>query len=161
MSSLGRYLPLSRIVMIVAVAALVMGIVFVVQGVSKAEWMKDAMRLEKVTLGLDEAAVADGELIDSAGEAQHAGDTIREHRRGIASTYDELLAGGRYDPTNPEHLSYAQALNMENYLYLAVLGFGVTDMVIAAGAFMIFTGIGLGVTSMALRRQARKTTQLA
>ena len=156
MAYLSRYLPLSRIVMIVAVAALVMGIVFVVQGVTKAEWMKDAMRVEQVTVGLDESAVAAGDVVDSAKEAQAAGDEIREHRRGIAPTYGDLLGGGRFDAGNTTHLSYAQALNMENYLYLAVLGFGVTEMVIAAGAFMIMTGVGLGATSIALRRARQK-----
>jgi len=152
MAHIGRYLPLTRIIMIMAVAALVIGVVFVVQGVTKAEWMKDAMRSEVVTVGIDEGLAAEGDVVDSAREAQIAGDTIREHRRGIAPTYSDLLGDGRYDPTNPEHLSYAQALNMENYLYLAVLGFGVTDMVMAAGAFMILTGIGLGATSIAIRR---------
>ena len=151
MAHLSRYMPLSRIVMIMAVVTLVIGIVFIVQGVTKAEWMKDAMRVEQVTLGIEESAVAKGDVVDSASEAQRAGDTIREHRRGIAPTYDDLLGGGRFDPTNPEHLSYAQALNMENYLYLAVLGFGVTEMVIASGGFMIATGIALGATSVALR----------
>jgi hypothetical protein len=152
MARIRKYMPLSRIVLIMAVVALVMGIVFIVQGVTKADWMRDAMRLEQVTLGFDEAAVARGELVDSAGEAQHAADTIREHRRGIASTYDELLAGGRFDAGNETHLTYAQALNMENYLYLAVLGFGLTDVVIASGAFMVTTGIALGATWMALRK---------
>jgi len=152
MASLRRYLPLSRIVMIVAVAALVMGVVFIVQGVTKANWMSDAMRLEQVTVGIDETAVAAGDVVDSAKESQAAGDTIREHRRGIAPTYGDLLGEGRYDPLNPQHLSYAQALNMENYLYLGVLGFGVTDMAIASGSFMILAGIGLGATSLALRR---------
>jgi len=138
--------------MIMAVVALVIGIVFLVQGVTKADWMKDAMRIEQITLGIEQSAAAKGEVVDSASEAQHAGDTIREHRQGIAPTYEELLGGGRFDPTNPEHLSYAQALNMENYLYLAVLGFGVTDMVIASGGFMIATGIALAATSVALRR---------
>ncbi|MCJ7523354.1 MAG: hypothetical protein MUP21_14215 [Dehalococcoidia bacterium] len=152
MNIVKRYLPLSRIVMILAVSALVIGTVFVVQGVTKAEWMKDAMRLEVVTVGIDENLAANGDVVDSGKEAQIAGDTIREHRRSIAPTYGDLLGEGRYDPTNPQHLSYAQALNMENYLYLAVLGFGVTDIVIAAGAFMIITGIALGATSLALSR---------
>jgi len=44
---------------------------------------------------------------------------------------------------------------MENYLYLAVLGFGVTDMVIASGTFMVVMGIGLGTTSIVLRRRTK------
>jgi len=142
------------VVILMAFIALVMGTVFVVQGVTKANWMKDAMRLENITLGLDETAIAKGEVVDSANEAQAAADMIREHRRGIAPTYDDLLAGGRFDPANPQHLSYAQALNMENYLYLAVIGFGFADMVIASGASMIAIGIALGATAIALR--ARK-----
>ncbi|UCC59512.1 MAG: hypothetical protein JSV02_07080 [Dehalococcoidia bacterium] len=152
MGYIKQYMPLSRIVMIMAVAVLVMGSVFIYQGVTKADWMRDAMRLEQVTVGLSDEAIANGNVVDTASEAQAAGDTIREHRRGIAETYNELLGEGRYDPTNPEHLTYAQALNMENYLYLGVLGFGVTDIAIAAGVFMILTGVALGATSIALRK---------
>jgi hypothetical protein len=61
------------------------------------------------------------------------------------------LAGGRYDPTNPAHLSYAQAINMENYLYLGVLAFGLTDVVLGSGVVMILTGVALGGIGVALR----------
>jgi hypothetical protein len=153
MTRIRQYSPISMIVLIVAVIAVVMGIFFIVQGVTKADWMKEAMRQEQITLGLDETAVANGELVDSAGEAQAAGDMIREHRRSIAPTYDELLRGGSYNASNPEQLTYAQALNMENYLYLGVLGFGVTDMVMASGAFMFATGIAFSAIAIALRRK--------
>lgn len=150
MSVVTKYLWI--VVLGLSVAAFALGVMFIVQGVTKADWMEDAMRIEQVTLGLDETAVANGELVDSAEEAQAAGDVVREHRRGIASTYDELLGEGRFDPTNPEHLSYAQALNMENYLYLAVLGFGVTQMLIGSGVFMLVTAAALGGTGLVLRR---------
>jgi hypothetical protein len=155
MGLIKQYMPLTRIIMIVAIASIVMGAVFIAQGVIQADWIKDAMRQEKVTVGLGhgDGEVPKGEYVDSMKEAQAAGDVIREHRRGIAETYNELLGEGRYDPTNPEHLSYAQALNMENYLYLGVLGFGVIQISIAAGSFMILSGIGLGVVSLALRRR--------
>lgn len=39
MTYLRKHIPLSRMVMIMAVVALVTGTVFVVQGVTKAEWM--------------------------------------------------------------------------------------------------------------------------
>ncbi len=127
-----------------------MGAAFIFQGLTKAHWMKEAMRLEGVTLGLEEELVAKGEVVDSAAEAQRAGDIIRSDRRAIASSYQELLGGGRFDPTNPRHLLYAQAMNMENYLYLAVLGFGVTTLAIASGAFMIVMGLSLGALGMVL-----------
>ena len=153
MTRIRRYSPLSMVVMIVALVAVVMGTFFIVQGVTKADWMSEAMRQEQITLGLDETAIANGELVDTAGEAQAAGDTIREHRRTIAPTYDELLGGGRYNASNPDHLTYAQALNMENYLYLGVLGFGVTDIALASGAFMVAVGIALGAIAIALLRK--------
>jgi len=143
---------LAKLVIILGIVGLVIGIVFIAQGMLKENWMVEAMQLEKVTFGLEESAMARGEVINSAGEAQLAGDLIREHRRNIAPTYQDLLAGGRFDPANLSHLNYAQALNMENYLYLAVLGFGVTTMVIASGAFMIITGIALCATGAVLHR---------
>jgi hypothetical protein len=132
--------------------AIVLGGVFVGQGFAKQSFLTDAMQQEKITLGIPESGMAEGEYIDTAEEAQIAGDTVREHRRGIAPTYGDLLGEGRYDPTNPQQLSYAQALNLENYLYLAVLGFGVVQIVLGAGAFMIVTGIGMGATGLALLR---------
>lgn len=151
MSTVTRYLWI--MVLCLSVAAFALGVIFIVQGVTKADWMADAMRIEQVTLGLDETAVAEGELVDSAAEAQASGDILREHRRGIAPTYNELLGGGRYNASNPEHLTYAQALNMENYVYLAVLGFGVTQMLIGSGVFMLVTAAALGGTGLVLRRR--------
>ncbi len=151
MSTVTRYLWI--MVLCLSVAAFALGVIFIVQGVTKADWMADAMRTEQVTLGLDETAVAEGELVDSAAEAQASGDILREHRRGIALTYNELLGGGRYNASNPEHLTYAQALNMENYVYLAVLGFGVTQMLIGSGVFMLVTAAALGGTGLVLRRR--------
>ncbi len=151
MSVVTRYLWI--MVLCLSIAAFALGVMFIVQGVTKADWMEDAMRIEQVTLGLDETAVAEGELVDSAAEAQASGDILREHRRGIALTYNELLGGGRYNASNPEHLTYAQALNMENYVYLAVLGFGVTQMLIGSGVFMLVTAAALGGTGLVLRRR--------
>jgi len=45
---------------------------------------------------------------------------------------------------------------MENYLYLAVLGFGVTTVIIGTGAFMIITGLALGATGVVLLGLARR-----
>ncbi len=154
MLRISRYLAI--MVLLLAMVSVAMGTTFIYQAVETESWMKEAMQLEKVTLGLEESAVAKGEVVDTAEEAQASGDILREHRRGIAATYDELLAGERYDPTNPEHLSYAQALNMENYLYLVVLGFGVTTVIIGTGAFMILMGFALGTTGVVLLGLARR-----
>lgn len=145
---LTRYLAI--VVLLLGVVGIAMGAVFISLGVAKNNQLVEALRLEQVTLGMEENVAAEGNVIDTAEETQAAGDTIREHRRNIALTYEELLGGERFDPTNPQHLSYAQALNMENYLYLAVVGFGLINVVIASGAFMVVTGFALGGTGLVL-----------
>jgi len=145
---------LAILVLFLGLVAVVLGAVFVGQGVARDNQLKEAMRAEQVSFGIE--SELEGEIIDSLGEAQIAGDTIREHRRGIAPTYSDLLGEGRYDPTNPQQLTYAQALNLENYLYLAVVAFGLTQSVIASGVFMVITGLALGGTGVALHRLNRR-----
>ncbi len=43
-------------------------------------------------------------------------------------------------------------MERELYLYLAVVGFGLTQSVMANGAFMIISGIALGATGVVLFR---------
>ena len=143
------------VVVLIGVVAVVLGGVFIGMGVAKNNQLVEAMQVEQVVLSIGEDDV-EPSAIDSAAEAQAAGDLIREHRRGIAPSYQELLAGERFDPTNPEHLTYAQALNMENYLYLAVIGFGLIQATVASGVFMVITGLALGSTGVVLYRFNQK-----
>jgi len=141
---------ISLLVLFIGMVAVTMGAVFIGLGASRDMQLKEALRLEHVTLSIE--SELEGEVIDSLPEALEAGDTIREHRRGIAASYEDLLGEGRYDPTNPQHLTYAQAMNLENYLYLAVVAFGLTQAVMASGVFMVITGIALGSTGIVLYR---------
>lgn len=157
---LSKIMPVSRVVMIIAVAALVIGIVFVYQGVSKANAITGQMREEAVAASSFIEGAPEGDVIDTAAEAQEAADTIKEHRQRIAPNYEALLAdsGGRYDPTNPKHLSYTQALNMENYLYMGVFALGFTQAVTVIGVFMIVMGIALGAVWWVLRKKQTTST---
>ena len=146
---------LSYLVIFLGILSVVIGGIFLAQAFAKNDLLVTAMQEEQITLGIESDMLAEGEVIDSASEAEIAGDTIREHRHGIAPTYGDLLGGERYDPTNPEQLTYSQALNLENYLYLAVLGFGVTQIAMGAGALMVVTGVALGVTGLVLLRGSR------
>ena len=144
-----RYLAI--MVLLVGVVSVVMGIVFAQQGFAKENFLVTAMEQEQITVeGVDG-------VVDSADEALLAGNTVREHRRGMSPTYGDLLDGERYDPTNPRQLSYAQALNLENYLYLAVASFGIFTVVKAIGAFMIIVGLALGGTGVLLFKLSRVT----
>lgn len=133
-------------VIILAVIVAIMGIIFLQQGFSKQSLLTHAMKQENITFEIDGKQT----VIDNAKKAQKAGDTVREHRHSIAPTYGDLLGGKNFDPTNPKQLTYAQALNLENYLYLAVASFGLVTVVLASGGFMLLSGIALGLIGFAL-----------
>ena len=116
------------------------------QGFVKKAFLTEAMEQERIELDGVEG------IIDTVEEAHIADDTVREHRHGIAPTYGDLLGEGRFNPAEAKQLTYAQALNLENYLYLAVVAFGLVQSVIASGVFMVITGIALGGTGLVLYR---------
>jgi hypothetical protein len=143
---------LSFLVIILGIVSIVIGGVFIGQGFAKNKLIVDRMEIEKVSLALDPDHPDVYTEVKDINAAQEAADTIAEHRRGIAPSYQELLAGGRYDATNTQHLTYAQAMNLENYLYLAVAAFGLVQVAMGAGAFMVVTGVALGGAGLALHR---------
>ena len=159
MANTKRYLAL--LVVLIGVVGVVLGAVFIGLAIQKESWIQDSARLEKVTLGLTQEQINNGEVVDSPSKMQAAADTIREHRRSIAPTYNDLLAqsGGKYDPANPKDLNYAQALNMENYLYLGVLSFGVTMVTKGVGAAFIVFGIALVIIGLLLFRELKATVK--
>jgi uncharacterized membrane protein YidH (DUF202 family) len=145
---------LGLVVIAIGVIALGMGIVFIQQGFDKESWLVEAMKTEQIAMPDGSGTIVDNEQL-----AQAAGDLVREHRHGISPTYGDLLGGKNFDPTNPTQITYLQAMNIENYLYLAVTAFGVFTVVKATGAFMILMGLGLGATGYALWRTSKKKAQ--
>ncbi len=140
----GKTRVISVIIMVFAVVSLAMGVVFVQQGFAKEGLLVDAMKQEQITFNGVEG------IVDNAAKAQLAGDTVREHRHGIAPTYGDLLGGELFNPEDPQQLTYAQALNLENYLYLAVASFGLVSIAKVTGAFMVLMGIALGILGYSL-----------
>lgn len=143
---------LGILIMLLGVVGIVLGGVFVWQGIAKNNLITERMEIEKVALAVDPNHPEQLSQINNAADAQKAADTIASHRRGIAPSYQELLGSGRYDPTNPEHLTYAQAMNLENYLYMAVTAFGLTQAVLGSGAYMIIVGLAILLTGLAVNR---------
>ena len=113
------------------------------------------MNIENVTLALDPDKPDVYTRIDDATSAQEAADIIASHRRNIAPTYQDLLGGQPFDPTNPTQLKYVQAMNLENYLYMAVTAFGLIQVAEATGGFMIIAGIALLLLGFAVYKFAR------
>ena len=146
---------LGALVVVFGIISLVAGIAVAVMAYDKQVWMVDAMKQEKVPLAaLGVKGAGPDEIIDNAATAQIVADKVRSDRQSLAPTYSDLMAGGRFDPTNTKHVLYAQALNLENYLYLGVLGFGVAQLAMGVGAFMTLTGLAFGIIGIALFRLA-------
>jgi hypothetical protein len=146
------------IILVVGVIGLAIGGTFVGMGFAKKALIVDRMNVEKVTLAVDPENPAASTQINDSASAQAAADTIAKHRRGIAPTYQDLLGGKQFDPTNPKQLTYVQAMNLENYLYMAVTAFGLIDVTMASGAFMVITGIALilgGIIFMRLSKNQK------
>jgi hypothetical protein len=150
---------LAILIMLLGLVGVVLGGVFIGEGIIKNNLIVERMKIEKVTLAVDPNNPDEVTQINNAAEAQAAADTIASHRRAIAPSYQDLLnmGTGRFDPTNPTDLTYAQAMNLENYLYMAVMAFGLVDVTLAAGVFMAVTGLAVGGTGLVLYRMSRKT----
>ena len=147
---------LSIAVVLLGAIVIVVGIVYIYQGISKGILVRDGMRDERVTYLLPREEVERGNVIDTAEEAQKVADTIKAHRRSIATTYNDLLKGGQYDPNNPQHVVYTQAINLENYLYMAVLAYGLTTVVLTSGVTLVIVGLCLVLIGLALHSLRRK-----
>jgi hypothetical protein len=135
--------PISIIVIIFGVIGIIIGGVFIGLGFAKNQLLVNRMNVENVTLALDPNQPSVYTGINDSSSAQKAADIIAGHRRSIAPTYQDLLGGKQFEPTNPTQLKYVQAMNLENYLYMAVLAFGLIDVTLASGAFMVITGLAL------------------
>jgi hypothetical protein len=146
---------LGMLIFVAGIAAVAIGGVFIGQGIAKNNLITERMEIEQVSIALDPENPDVYTLVMDAEGAQAAADIIAEHRRSIAPTYQDLLAGGRFDSTNATQLLYAQAMNLENYLYLAVLAFGLIQATIANGVFMVITGLAVGGAGFALYRISR------
>jgi hypothetical protein len=134
---------IALVVLLIGVVNIALGITFISIGVAKQNYMTSVMKEEKITLGIPDSKIAAGEVIDTMGEAQAAGDVVRGHRHGIAPTYGDLLGGEKFNPGDPKQLTYAQAMNIENYLYLATNSYGVTYLTMGLGAVLIAIGLAL------------------
>lgn len=149
------------VILVLGLIAIVLGGVFLFEGFAKNKMIVDRMQVEKVSLAVDPANPGQVSYINNADDAQKAADLISSHRRAIAPTYQELLGGKQFDPTNPKQLTYVQAMNLENYLYMAVMGFGLVQVVLAAGAFMLLTGIALILIGLMFMKLPFKTPEKA
>lgn len=139
---------LAFLILVLSLISFVVGGVFIAQGFDKSRLITEAMRLEKATYAGEDAKGAKGAIvgvIDTPQEAAAMAEVLKKHRLELG-TYTELK---RDDPKRATILS---AMTMENSLNLAQIGFGLTDVVKATGAFMIIVGLALGLGAYSVIR---------
>ena len=95
---------LGILIMGAGIISIAVGGVFIGQGFAKNSLIGERMEIEQVTLAIDPENPDVYTLIVDGEGAQMAADTIAEHRRGIAPTYQDLLQGSRFDSGNTTHL---------------------------------------------------------
>lgn len=137
-------------IILLGIVSLVIGIAFIQQSFSVKSLIAEGLRAENVVLGLpeeDEEGYVEGNVVDSAAEAQAAQDVLEGHMRG-----DEGTTYGDTERGSPERATYLDGTTLRNSLNLAIIAFGVTTIALITGIFMIITGIALGGTGLALRR---------
>ena len=144
------------VVLLLGIVGLGVGGAFVGIGFAKNNQIATYLRAEKVTLGLSAADVAKGKVVDSLTTAQNAAQMLTKHRQSIAPTYNDLLGGQPFDPTNLTQLKYEQAMNLQTNIYTAVLAFGLAQSIMANGAFMIAIGIAMIVVGLVIFKIAKK-----
>ena len=128
------------VLIIAALISLIVGAVFIWQGFDKYTLITQMVAEEQVDVGIPEDA-PEGEVIDTISEAQNGSMVLRSHRQGIAATYRELLGDGRFDLTNPQHATFAQAINLENSLQIVSVSLGLTFVMMGIGAFMLLMAL--------------------
>lgn len=138
------------VAIVLAVVVIGSGIAGIAIGQAKSHNLSNRLQTEAVSLRTFDTNAPASAIVTNAKEAQLAADTLDKHRKSIAPTYAALLNGQKFDPTNPKELTYAQAMNLEDSMNLAVLGFGVTTVLTLVGVLMIVLGVALLAISMAV-----------
>jgi hypothetical protein len=151
-------------IIILAVVVIACGAISVALGATNSNSVASHLKDQKVSLRVfDENAPSDA-LITNASEARLAADTLATHLKSIAPSYADLLAGKRFDPTNPTQLTYVTGMNLEGQMNLAALAFGLTTVLTFFGVVLIVIGFVLllvGIDIYFFHIRPKKTAEAA
>jgi hypothetical protein len=123
---------ISILVLIAGLIAIVAGGVFIGMGFQKASMITEKMAEQQVTY-TGAGGIING-IIDTPAEAQAMSDVLAEHQASLG-IYSQLAKD------DPNRATILNAMTMENSLNLAIMGYGLTDVVKASGAFMVVVGL--------------------
>jgi hypothetical protein len=119
--------------LLVGVLLVIGGLVFVVQGTSARDEIRDELRAEQVMTSQD--ASIPGVLVEDAETAKAQADAIKTHTLGTWGPYSQLPRD------DPRRAQFIDGVALRTALNMAVMGFKMTDLVIAAGAILLLAGL--------------------
>ena len=104
----------------------------VVEGRSVRGEIRDGLRDEQITTGQN--ARIPGVLVEDEETARAQADLIKEHTLGTWGPYSELPRD------DPRRAQFIDGVALRSALNMAVMGFGVTQLVIGAGVLVFVAG---------------------
>jgi hypothetical protein len=134
--------------------SLVIGIVFIVQSVSVKAEITEGLAAEGQTSQLPEEGEEgyfEGNVVDTAGEAEVVVEYLLGHLHHIGET-DGTTTYANLERGSEERATYLDGFSLVTGLNLAVMGFGVAQIALAAGVVMITTGLSLGAAGFVVYR---------
>jgi len=105
----------------------------IIQGISVRNEIRDELKAEQIMTSQD--ASIPGQLVDDAETARAQADVIKEHTLGTWGPYSQLP---REDPRRAQ---FIDGVTLRTALNMAVMGFGVTQLVIGAGVLVLIAGL--------------------
>src|SRR5581483_3825598 len=121
------------------IASLVLGILLIaggsymiVQGRHVRNQLTDELRDEQIITSAD--ASIPGVLVENAETAKAQADIIKEHTLGTWGPYSQLPRD------DPRRAQFIDGVTLRSALNLAVMGFGITDLLVGAGLIVLLAG---------------------
>jgi hypothetical protein len=109
------------------------GAYMIVQGMDVRDQIADELRAEQITTSND--ASIPGVLVDDEDTAKAQADVIKKHTLGTWGPYSQLP---REDPRRAQ---FIDGVALRSSLNMAVMGFGIAQLVIGAGALVLIAGL--------------------
>jgi len=119
--------------LVVGLILLAGGGVMTATGVATRNQIRDELRAEQITTSAD--TPRPGVPVEDSETAQMQADAIKAHTLGTWGPYSELP---REDPRRAQ---FVDGVALRTALNMAVMGFGITDLLVGAGAMLVLAGL--------------------
>ena len=127
-----RHLPwISTLVIGLVLSAL--GLFFIFSGMSARDEIRDQLRDEQVMTSAD-ASIPNVPVQDEK-TARAQAEAIKHHTLGTWGPYSQL------PKDDPRRAQFIDGVALRTALNMAVMGFGITDLVIGAGVIVLIAGV--------------------